>query len=187
MDNSSLVMSQIVNRKLWTVLRTVAAILALAGMAAAWGCGAQRLARGEIKPPKVTLQGLTLGMPTGSGWPVFASLRLENPNPEALSILGYDYNLWLEERPVAQGTSQGQVQLPPLGETVTEFPIVVNVNSVLAILPRALQNQQQKLHYRLAGGIRLSPVLAGLVRVPFSFQGEVSPKEGWDFLRPHMR
>ena len=162
-------------------------LFGLTGMGIIWGCGAQRLAKGEIKPPKVTLQGLTLGMPTGSGWPVFASLRLENPNPEALSILGYDYNLWLEDRPVAQGVSQGQIRLPPLGETVTEFPIVVNLNSVLALLPRALQNQQQKLRYRLAGGIRLSPVLAGLVRVPFSFQGEVSPKEGGDFLRPYMR
>jgi LEA14-like dessication related protein len=170
-------------------LRIAAVLLTLSGLAGALtGCGVQRLAKGEIKPPKVTLQGLTLGVPTGSGWPVFATLRLENPNPEALSVLGYDYQLWLEDKPAAQGASQGQVQLPALGETVTEFPILVNLHSVLALLPQALQQgQQQKLHYRLAGGIRLSPVLAGLVRVPFSFQGEVSTQEGLDFLRPYLR
>ena len=164
-----------------------ATVLTLLGLAVACGCGVQQLARGEIQPPKVTLQGVVLGAPTGAGWPIFATLRLENPNPQALSVLGYDYNLWLEGRPVAQGASQGQVNLPPLGETVTEFPILVNVNSVLALLPRALQNQQQKLHYQLNGGVRLSPVLAGLVRVPFSFQGELAPKEGLDFLRPYLR
>jgi LEA14-like dessication related protein len=168
-------------------LRVLTATLTLIGLAAAWGCGVQRLAKGEIKPPKVTLQGLTLGIPTGAGWPIFATLRLENPNPEALSLQGYDYQLWLEGQPVAQGVSQGQVQLPALGETVTEFPILVNLHSVVGLLPQALKNQQQKLRYRLAGGVRLSPVLAGLVRVPFSFQGEVSPQEGLDLLRPHLR
>ncbi len=169
------------------MLRALAATLALIGLAAASGCGVRQLARGEIKPPKVTLQGIALGAPTGAGWPIFATLRLENPNPQALSILGYDYDLWLEGRSVAQGVSQGEVNLPPLGETVTEFPIVVNLPVLMGLLPRALQHQKQKLHYRLSGGVRLSPVLAGLVRVPFSFQGEVSPKEGLDFLHPYLR
>jgi len=180
-------LSKTENRTLNTVLGALAAALMLLWLAAACGCGVQQLARGEIKPPKVTLQGITLGMPTGSGWPVFARLRLENPNPQALDILGYDYNLWLEGRPVAQGVSQGTVQLPPGGETITEFPIMVNLQEALGLVPRALQDQQQKLHYRLAGGIRLSPVLAGLIRVPFSFQGELAPKEGLDFLRPYLR
>jgi LEA14-like dessication related protein len=162
-------------------LLAVLLVLALAG------CGVQRLAKGEIKPPKVTLEGLTLGAPTGAGWPVFAKLRLHNPNPEDLSILGYDYMLWLEGQPVAQGVSQGQVQLPALGETVTEFPILVNLKAALRLLRQALQNQPRQLHYRLTGGIRLSPVLAGLIRVPFTFQGDVSTKEGLDFLRPYLR
>jgi hypothetical protein len=88
---------------------------------------------------------------------------------------------------VAQGVSQGQVQLPALGETVTEFPILVNLKAAVRLLPQTLQNQQRKLHYRLTGGIRLSPVLAGLIRVPFTFQGDVSTKEGLDFLRPYLR
>ena len=168
--------------------RAVAVLLALGAVAGALGgCGVQQLAKGEIKPPKVTLQGLTLGAPSGAGWPIFATLRLENPNPQALSVLGYDYNLWLEGRSVAQGVSQGEVHLPPAGETVTEFPIVVNLPALMGLLPRALKHQQQQLRYQLAGGVRLSQVLGGLIRVPFSFQGELSPKEGVDFLRPYLR
>jgi LEA14-like dessication related protein len=165
----------------------LALLLGLALAAALAGCGVRQLTRGEIKPPKVTLQGITLGAPTGAGWPLFATLRLENPNSQALSVLGYDYDLWLEGRSVAQGVSQGKVNLPAQGETVTEFPIVVNVRVLLGLLPRALQHPEHKLHYRLAGGVRLSPVLAGLVRVPFSFQGELSPQEGAEFLRPYLR
>jgi LEA14-like dessication related protein len=171
-------------------LRRSGALALLVGLALAGtltGCGVRRLAQGEINPPKVTLQGLTVGAPTEVGWPIFATLRLENPNPEALSVLGYDYNLWLEGVPVAQGVSQGQVQLPALGETVTEFPILVNLRAVVGLIPQALKQKRHKFRYRLAGGIRLSPVLAGLVRVPFSFQGELSPQEGMDFLRPYLR
>jgi LEA14-like dessication related protein len=164
---------------------TLLGSLALAG--ALGGCGVQQLAKGEIKPPKVTLQGLTLGAPSGAGWPIFASLRLENPNPQALSVLGYDYNLWLEGRSVAQGVSQGEVHLPPAGETVTEFPIVVNLPVLMGLLPRALQHQQQKLRYQFTGGVRLSQVLGGLIRVPFSFQGQLSFKEGVESLRPYLR
>ena len=67
-----------------------AAGLALLGVAVACGCGVQQLARGEIQPPKVTLQGVVLGAPTGAGWPIFATLRLENPNPQALSVLSHN-------------------------------------------------------------------------------------------------
>jgi hypothetical protein len=79
------------------------------------------------------------------------------------------------------------VVLPPGGETVTHFPILVNLPVVLGLLPRALQRQEQKLHYRLDGGVRLGNVAAGLVRIPFSFQGEASPKEGADILRSYVR
>ncbi len=160
------------------------------GLLLSWflaGCGVRQLARGEIQPPQVKVEGVTLGMPTAAGWPIFARLRLQNPNPEALTIRGYDYILWLEDRSVAQGISQGEVVLPAGGETVTEFPILVNLPAAMSILPQALRNQQRKIPYRLSGGVRLSPVLAGLVRVPFSFQGELSPKEGREFLRPYLR
>jgi len=151
------------------------------------GCGVQQLARGEIQAPKVQVEGVTLGTPTAAGWPVFATLRLENPNPQSITVLGYDYQLQLEGQPAAQGTGQGQVVLPPGGETVTQFPILVNLPVVLGLLPRALQRQDQKLHYRLAGGVRLGNVAGGLVRIPFSVQGEASPKEGAEFLRSYVR
>jgi hypothetical protein len=42
-------------------------ILAVLLVLALAGCGVQRLAKGEIKPPKVTLEGLTLGGAHGGG------------------------------------------------------------------------------------------------------------------------
>ncbi len=154
---------------------------------AAGGCGVRDLARGEIQAPKVTFEGLAVYAPNASGWPLQANLLLENPNNQSLNLLGYHYQLWIEGRSVAQGSSSEAVNLPPLGQAQARFPILVNINAALGFLPMVLQNQQQKLHYQLSGSFRLGSVMGGLIPVPFRFQGEMAPEEGLDFLRSYTR
>jgi LEA14-like dessication related protein len=177
----------------------LALVIALAAVIGLSGCGVgqlQQMARGEIQAPKVTYQGLKVYQPTTQGWPLGATLLLENPNPQALSLLGYDYQLWIEGRSVAQGTSQQPVNLPPQGQTVTELPIMVQLAAVLDLLPQFLpqylgQARQQmpsrQFHYQIAGSFRLASVLGGIIPIPFKFQGEASPQEGMDFLKPYLR
>jgi LEA14-like dessication related protein len=175
-------------------------LAALAGMVILSGCGVQQLqqmAKGEIQAPKVTFQDLKIYQPTGRGWPLGAVLLLQNPNSQALNLLGYDYQLWIEGRSVAQGNSQQAVNLPPLGQTVAEIPIMVQLPAVMELLPQFLpqflgQQQQQQLpsrkfRYQIAGSFRLASVLGGIIPIPFNFQGEASPREGMDFLKPYMR
>ena len=154
----------------------------------------QQMSRGEIQAPKVTYQGLKIYQPTAQGWPLGATLLLENPNNQALNLLGYNYELWIEGKSVAQGTSQQPVNLPPLGQTVTELPIMVQLPAVLELLPQFLpqylqqqpQMPQRKFHYQIAGSFRLASVLGGIIPIPFRFQGEASPKQGADFLKPYL-
>jgi len=158
------------------------------------GCGVgqlQQMAKGEIQAPKVTYQGLKIYQPTGQGWPLGATLLLDNPNNQAMNLLGYDYQLWIEGKSVARGTSQQAVKLPPLGQTVTELPIMVQLPAVMELLPQFLGQQQQqmpsrKFRYQIAGSFRLASVLGGIIPLPFRFQGEASPREGMNFLKPYL-
>ena len=155
-------------------------------------CGVRQLAKGEIQPPKVTFQGLKIYRPTAGGWPLGARLLLENPNSQALNLLGYDYQLWIEGKSVAQGTSQQAVNLPPLGQTETEVPIMVQLPTVMEFCPSSSpcckrQQQQRQFHYQIAGSFRLASVMGGIIPIPFKFQGEASPQEGMDFLRPYLK
>jgi LEA14-like dessication related protein len=166
--------------------------LALILLTAMPACGVQQLARGEIQPPKVTFQDLKIYQPTARGWPLGARLLLENPNPQAVNLLGYDYQLWIEGKSVAQGTSQQAVNLPPLGQTVAEVPIMVQLPAVMELLPQFLpmlhkSQQQRQFHYQIAGSFRLASVMGGIIPIPFKFQGEASPQEGMDFLRPYLK
>ena len=69
------------------------------------GCGLRHLATGKIAPPTVELQGVTVYPPESQGWPLTAKLRLHNPNPEPLRLLGYDYNVAIEGTDLVQGES----------------------------------------------------------------------------------
>jgi hypothetical protein len=180
-------------RRLWPGI-----FLALMLLTTMPACGIRQLARGEIQPPKVTFQDLKIYPPTASGWPLGARLLLENPNPQAVNLLGYDYQLWIEGKSVAQGTSHQAVNLPPLGQTVTEVPITVQLPAVMELLPQLLpmlqkqqqqqqQQQQRQFHYQIAGSFRLASVMGGIIPLPFKFQGEASPQQGMDFLRPYLK
>ena len=150
-------------------------------------CGVRQLAQGEIQPPKVSWQGLTLGRPTSRGWPLAVTLLLTNPNDQPLDLKGYDYELWLEGKSVAQGASEEPVNLPPRGQTVAQVPILVKLPALMGLLPVLLKPEAPPLNYQVAGGFRLNALLGGLVRVPFHFKGQVTPKEGLEALRPYLR
>jgi len=151
------------------------------------GCGVRQLVQGEIEPPNVKWQGLTIGRPTSQGWPLTVNLLLTNPNARSLDLQGYDYELWLEGRSVAQGASSEPVNLPPRGEAVARVPILVKLPALMGLLPALLQPEPPPLAYQVKGGFRLPEVLGGLIRVPFQFKGQMTPKEGMELLRPYLR
>ncbi|MDP3181735.1 MAG: LEA type 2 family protein [Desulfobaccales bacterium] len=156
------------------------------GLVTLWGCGVRQLARGELNPPEVTLKAVTLSPPNSAGWPLSLSLLLKNPNPQSLSLLGYDFDFGLEGRSVAQGASQEAVTLPPQGQAVVEVPILLKLPALMKVWPALLLYEKQKLRYQVSGGFRLASLLGGL-RVPFKFQGELTPREGLDHLRPYLK
>ncbi|MBW1991637.1 MAG: LEA type 2 family protein [Deltaproteobacteria bacterium] len=156
-------------------------VLLLLGTLLLVGCGVRQLARGEIEPPRVHLQGVVPGLPTREGWPLTCILAVENPNRQPLDLRGYDYQLWLEGKSVAQGASRQRLYLPPGGQAEVEFPVVVRLPAVLSLTPAALSGRP--LHYRLSGGFRLASVLGGLIRIPFRFEGETTLEEGRELLR----
>jgi len=174
-------------RRLWAGI-----CLALMLLAAISACGVRQLARGEIQPPKVSFQGLKIYPPTVQGWPLGAMLRLENPNAEAVNLLGYDYQLWIEGQSVAQGTSREAVNLPALGQTVAEVPVTVQLPAVAGLLPQVLPLLQKsqpprQFRYQIAGSFRLASVMGGIIPIPFKFQGEATTREGMNLLRPYLK
>ncbi len=165
-------------------------LTALVGFA---GCGVQQLSRwpgGRFRPPRSATRVSRSTNPPRRAGPWAPPCSWRNPNNQALNLVGYDYQLWIEGKSVAQGAGQQPVNLPPNGQTVAELPIMVQLPAVMELLPQFLpqflgQQQQQmplrKFHYQIAGSFRLASVLGGIIPLPFRFQGEASPQEGHGF------
>jgi LEA14-like dessication related protein len=165
-------------------LKRLAALAVILAAGGAFGCGVPQVMRGEVLPPEVSFQGMQLGMPTEQGWPVAATLQLTNPNPQPLDILGYDYDLWLEGRSVAQGYSRERIYLPPQGQAEVQFPIFVKLPAVMGLAPVVLQ--RDRINYQISGGFRLASLLGGF-RVPFSFRGQTTREEGMELMRLYVK
>lgn len=156
-------------------------ILILLGLC---GCGVKPLLEGRIQPPRVSLAGLTILPPATGCWPLSVQLRLQNPNPEPLQLLGYDYVLRLNGQLLVEGESQSRVTLPAQGETILEVPLLVNLEGMPKLLIQVFQ--QAAVPYELTGGLRLASVLGGL-RLPFRFQGDLSQEQGWQYLQDYLK
>jgi LEA14-like dessication related protein len=143
-------------------------------------CGLRDLASGRIVPPKVEFLGVTIAPPAHQSWPLTARLRLHNPNPEALRILGYDYEVTVAGADLVRGESSESLTLPAGGDSVVEIPVMLK----LPALPQAFRTLllQDKVKYEIAGGFRLASVLGGL-RIPFRFQKEITRQESLERLQ----
>jgi len=166
------------------VLRLQILLLATFFLACLGGCGVGQLARGELEAPRVTFKSLAFGLPTAQGLPLECNLLVENPNPQDLRVLGYDYELSLEGQKVIQGESVEAVTLPARGQIQVRVPILLKLKALPRLLPALLQ--EEKLGYQIAGGVRLASLLGGF-RVPFQAQGQMTPKEGLEQLRLFLK
>ena len=163
----------------WPVL--AALVLLLAGLGPL-GCGVRQLARGELMPPEVQLKGLGLKPPTNQGLPLTVVLAVQNPNPRAITVLGYDYEVWAAGQSVAKGVGNQPVTLPAQGETTVTVPVLLRLRNIPGLLPTLLQNK--KIPVEIAGGLRLPQTLG--FRVPFRFREQVTLQEGLEQLEPFL-
>lgn len=158
-------------------------IISICFIFGASACGVRELASGRLEPPEITLEEMVIYPPESQCWPLSARLRLTNPNPEPLRVLGYDFTFALEGAELIQGQSRTAVTVPAHAQAVVEVPLLLR----LAAIPTALGAvfKEDKVSYQFAGGVRLASVLGGL-RLPFRFQGTLTRAQGWDYLRQYL-
>ena len=160
----------------------LALTVALLAVLTAAGCGVRQLTKGELLPPEVSFKGLMLQPPTNQGLPLSVVLAVQNPNPMAITVLGYDYEVWAAGQSVAKGVSNQPVTLPARGETAVTVPVLLKLRAIPGLLPNLLQ--ERKIPVEIAGGLRLPQTLG--LRVPFRFREELTPQEGLEQISPFL-
>ncbi len=100
------------------------------------------------------------------------TLRVKNPNDRTLPIKAMTYRLQLEGNEFAQGASQLERQIPPLGEALVDVDVAGNLLAIAQQLP-ALALKDRPLDWTIAG---TATIADGLLTLPFTYSGQVDPK-----------
>lgn len=126
---------------------------------------------GEVEPPLVSLADLKLGRMGIFEQEARITLRLRNPNNEAMPLDGAKFNIKLNGEPFARGVSNESVTIPRLGEATMDATMVVSTFDVLNQF--LAMGNLQALTYELDGTAYYSGL--GFMRrsAPFSQTGKL--------------
>ena len=119
---------------------------------------------GVIEPPKIAIQNVAIQNISLRQSSALIRLNLTNPNAFPLPLRGIDYQLRLNNRPVAGGR---QVQTQNIGANQTvviTVPITLQLGEVLRLVPDVLRNGQ--VQYDLQGQVNLP-----FIGIPFNRKG----------------
>ena len=123
----------------------VAAVLVIGAM----GCTSM----GSIEPLEVTLANLNITEVTVFETTLVAKLRITNPNPEAFTIEGASFKLYLEDKKVGMGTSKESFTIDRLDSYVVDVVFHMNNASALLRLKDILEDKDKEISYGVRGGL----------------------------------
>jgi len=108
---------------------------------------------GSIEPLEVTLANLNITEVTVFETTLVAKLRITNPNPEAFTIEGASFKLYLEDKKVGMGTSKESFTIDRLDSYVVDVVFHMNNASALLRLKDILENKDKEISYGVRGGL----------------------------------
>jgi LEA14-like dessication related protein len=127
--------------------RSLLAVAAL--VVGAMGCTSM----GSIEPLEVTLANLNVTEVTVFETTLVAKLRITNPNPEAFTIEGASFKLYLEDKKVGMGTSKESFTIDRLDSYVVDVVFHMNNASALLRLKDILEDKDKEISYGVRGGL----------------------------------
>jgi LEA14-like dessication related protein len=148
------------NRRAWSV---AVASLALAGCAGIAG-------RGE--PVSVTVSDLRMGTASVLEQQYFVTLRIQNPNDHELAVNGVVFDLELNGKSFARGTTGQSVTVPRFSTATVEVETLSTLGGILRQLGDVAGGSlPQQMRYRIKG--RLYQEGRGAT-LPFDDRGELT-------------
>lgn len=131
-------------RQRWSIL--IVAALVVAG---SLGCTSM----GSVEPLDVTLANLKVTEVTLFETTLIAKLRITNPNPDAFTIEGASFKLYLEDKKVGTGTSKESFTVDRLDSYVVDVVFHMNNASALLRLKDILEDSDKEVSYGVRGGL----------------------------------
>jgi len=132
--------------------RSMVRIARLSGIALALALGLNGCSTmGSMEPLEITLSNIQVPEVTVFETTLIARLRVTNPNPEAFTIDGGSFKLYLDDKKVGTGTTSETFTVDRLDSTVVDA--VFHINNASAILRLTDIFQQKEVSYGVRGSL----------------------------------
>ncbi len=99
------------------------------------------------------------------------TLRVQNPNSQAITIRGLDYEIVVNERAFAQGVSGKPLTVPAYGENSAEVEVVSTLQRILEQLQEFSRRDKPSIDYAIRGHVRVDGIP---IPVPFEYRGTLT-------------
>ena len=108
---------------------------------------------GDLDPPKVTVENVE-SLPNSGSTPRFLiTLRIANPNKQALDIVGVSYSMELLGKELINGVTNDVPRIEPYGEAVVKLEAGIRLFELLRLLASLGREQADELDYRFEAKI----------------------------------
>ena len=108
---------------------------------------------GDLDPPKVTVENVE-SLPSGGSTPRFLiTLRIANPNKQALDIVGVSYSMELLGKELINGVTNDVPRIEPYGEETVKLEAGIRLFELLRLLASLGREQADELDYRFEAKI----------------------------------
>jgi LEA14-like dessication related protein len=108
---------------------------------------------GSMEPFDVTLANLNVTDVTVFETTMVAKIRITNPNPEAYTIDGASFKLYLEDKKVGTGTSKESFTVDRLDSYIIDVIFHINNASAILRLKDILEDEDKDISYGVRGGL----------------------------------
>jgi LEA14-like dessication related protein len=126
----------------------------------------------DFVAPAISIEGIHSPAVSFEGAELICTVRVENPNNEALVVTGGFVDLQLDGAQAASGRPLRSVSIPPRATRNVDLRVSLNSNAAFAWLPMFMGAETFTLPYRVIGYVDLDAHNTN--RVPFDERGKVS-------------
>ena len=121
--------------------------------------------------PKLELKNVRVTGITFDALKLAVDVGIRNPNPVGLNMLGFDYELKLNDTPFLKDQTAKAMTIAALGDSDLEIPVTINYKNVYETFKALLT--QDTATYQLGCGVSFNLPGLGETRFPLSTQGDL--------------
>ncbi|SHE42138.1 LEA14-like dessication related protein [Fodinibius roseus] len=135
------------------------------------GCRTLQDFANSIREPRLSVENVRVTGFNFQQMELTYDIKVENPNSVAVRMLGYDYNLDLNDNAFISGNQSQKTEIEASGESIFQVPMTLNFSDVYRTVSEL--SDQDETSYHFLSHLRFDLPVLGATEIPVRKQGSI--------------